>query len=99
MGHGESLNRAIGRAKARQIRATESGDRPGWRNERGAKARERVTGKASLQNAELAACREAGEHCSPTAREGDIKKQREWGKDCFLQTWCDLLLKKTGFPF
>lgn len=67
-GHGQSLNSAIGRAKARHIRARESGDRPGWRNERGAKAREGVTGKASLQNAELAACRESGEHCSANSQ-------------------------------
>ncbi|XP_032940723.1 uncharacterized protein LOC117010397 [Catharus ustulatus] len=67
-GHGQLLNSAIGRAKARHIRARESGDRPGWRNERGAKAREGVTGKASLQNAELAACRESGEHCSANSQ-------------------------------
>lgn len=39
MGHGELLNSAIGRAKARQTPARESGDRPAWGKGRGAKAR------------------------------------------------------------
>lgn len=29
---------------------------------------------------------------------GDMKKRREWGKTCFLQTWCDLSLKNLAFP-
>lgn len=58
-----------------------------------------MTGKAtSLQNTELAACRELESTAVPTAREGDMKKQREWGKDCFLQTWYDLSLKKIWLP-
>lgn len=42
---------------------------------------------------------EPGSTAVPRAREGVMKKQLEWGKDCFLQTWRDLPLTKSGFPF
>lgn len=61
---------------------------------RGRQAKPPACKMPSWQNAE-----ELGSAAVPRAREGVMKKQPEWGKDCLLQTCCDLSLTKTGFPF
>lgn len=58
-----------------------------------------ATGKAtSLQMLTWQRAEKLGSAAVPTAKEGDMKKQREWGKNSFLQTWCDLSLKNMSFP-